>query len=127
MRANCPRTYLVYNHKFIRVWRWRDFPDQRAIGGHDVGAYWVAETGEREFWASQGKCNPATATIPKFALDNRVATSSRAFSGFEGQKSQLAQRLLIATTSRWRQTAEKGRARNVPPKPRRLSADGHME
>jgi superfamily II DNA or RNA helicase len=76
----------LYRGKFRRVWRWADWPDR---WGRDCGIDLIAETHDGKLWAVQAKAVAADHSITKAEIDSFLAESNR---------SQIAYRLLIATT-----------------------------
>ncbi|MDR3153219.1 MAG: DEAD/DEAH box helicase family protein, partial [Deltaproteobacteria bacterium] len=107
LMANFLLTYQIFDSRFRKVWQWKDFPFKSSISGHDVGIDLVALTAEDEFIAVQCKCYKEDAYIRKPDLDSFIASSGRWFTGPEGKKVKFASRLLISTSNKWSQEAER--------------------
>jgi predicted helicase len=101
LMVNFLKTYQVYDHRFARVWLWRDFPFHGQISERDVGIDLVAKTAEGDYWAIQCKCYSEDAYITKHTLDSFMGPSGRTFFDDTGQTVSFANRLWISTTNKW--------------------------
>jgi predicted helicase len=106
LMTNFLKTYQVYDQKFDKVWRWREFPFHGQISGRDVGIDLVAKTIEGEYWAIQCKCYQENAYVSKRELDSFIGSSGRSFKDDSGRKVNFSNRLWVSTTNNWSSEAE---------------------
>ncbi|MDR2459948.1 MAG: DEAD/DEAH box helicase family protein, partial [Deltaproteobacteria bacterium] len=100
------KTYPQYETKIKHVWQWKDFPHKADIGLRDTGIDLVAVTDEGSFWAVQCKCYQENTYIDKDGLNSFISTSSKIFTGQDGQKTNFELRLFISTSNNWSSVAE---------------------
>ncbi|MDR2366542.1 MAG: DEAD/DEAH box helicase family protein, partial [Deltaproteobacteria bacterium] len=106
LMVNFLKTYQIYDQRFERVWRWRDFPFRDEISCRDVGIDLVAKTPEGDYWAVQCKCYQEGAHINKHTLDSFLGPSGRTFKDDSGRQLVFTNRLWISTTNDWTSEAE---------------------
>lgn len=95
----------MYSPRLEKVWTWNTFPFKKDISDHDTGIDLVAQTKTGDYWAVQCKFYAEDYRVSKEDLDTFISTSGKRFKDDSGEYKTFSNRLLIATTDNWTETA----------------------
>jgi predicted helicase len=94
----------IYQDQFKAVFMWSEWPYK--LTGHDHGIDLVAESHDGEFTAIQCKFFSPNHQILKGDIDSFFTESGKTFL-INGKKKSFAQRIIISTSDKWSDPAEK--------------------
>lgn len=94
----------LYKDQFRKVYMWSEWPHKAS--GQDHGIDLVAEGHDGEFTAIQCKFFSPSHQILKSDIDSFFTESGKKFS-VENKKKSFAQRIIISTSDKWSEPAEK--------------------
>lgn len=97
-------TEPLYLDQYKKVYMWSEFPHK--VNAQDHGIDLVAEGHDGEFTAIQCKFYAPTYLVQKGDIDSFFTESGKTFQ-VEGKRKSFVQRIIISTSDRWSEPAEK--------------------
>ena len=98
------QTEPLYQDRYKKVYMWSEFPHKLSAKDHGIDL--VAEGHDGEFTAIQCKFYAPTYQVQKGDIDSFFTESGKTFL-VDGKKISFAQRIIISTSDRWSDPAEK--------------------
>ncbi len=97
-------TEPLYIDQYKKVYMWSEFPHK--VNAQDHGIDLVAEGHDGEFTAIQCKFYAPTYLVQKGDIDSFFTESGKTFQ-VEGKRKSFVQRIIVSTSDRWSEPAEK--------------------